>query len=232
MKPIGRPHKLNPKTLNEIVAAVQVGATLKLACEYAGISYGTFAMWQRRAEAEMERLEKSRAELFAYVEGLPPWKPPTNPPRAVPANRRRRKLQKPFEVPHDLIVAARPQPKEKPYLHFFKAIKEARAVAGIGWLKVIDTVSNHDPVWAEKQLMRMGMAGEAQPQKIELTTPPDAPIQVQHSGEVKVVPDVDRIADILGVLASVGALQSRDIGSTGAADDAEADEIHPDNPQS
>lgn len=64
----GRPTKLTPDTVAKLATAIQAGATYVLACKYAGISYETFALWQRKAHEELERRQNPRVK-----EGTPEW---------------------------------------------------------------------------------------------------------------------------------------------------------------
>ena len=43
----GRKSKYTPETVDKITQAIRLGATYKLACDYAGISEDTFANWKR-----------------------------------------------------------------------------------------------------------------------------------------------------------------------------------------
>ena len=43
----GRRSKYTPETVDKITQAIRLGATYKLACDYAGISEDTFANWKR-----------------------------------------------------------------------------------------------------------------------------------------------------------------------------------------
>lgn len=45
---MARPTKYTEETAKKITDAIRVGATYKLACDYAGIDEGTFANWRRR----------------------------------------------------------------------------------------------------------------------------------------------------------------------------------------
>ena len=53
----GRPDKFDIETINRILAAVELGATYKLACSYAGITYPTFNRWMNFGEKQADRLE-------------------------------------------------------------------------------------------------------------------------------------------------------------------------------
>uniref|UniRef100_UPI002627E341 transposase n=1 Tax=uncultured Legionella sp. TaxID=210934 RepID=UPI002627E341 len=48
----GRPRKLTPEIKDAIVEGVEKGFTLKAACKYAGVSYGSLANWKRLAKAD------------------------------------------------------------------------------------------------------------------------------------------------------------------------------------
>lgn len=65
---MGRPTKLTPETVTKLTTAIKAGATYVLACKYAGISYPTFTLWQRMAEAEIERRQNPRVK-----EGTQEW---------------------------------------------------------------------------------------------------------------------------------------------------------------
>lgn len=56
----GRPPLLTPERQAQLIHAIQANATMKLACEYAGISYHSFRNWMLRGETEFERLEALR----------------------------------------------------------------------------------------------------------------------------------------------------------------------------
>ena len=45
---MARPTKYTPETAKKITDAIRVGATHKLACDYAGIDEGTLANWRKR----------------------------------------------------------------------------------------------------------------------------------------------------------------------------------------
>lgn len=53
----GRPDKFDIETVNRILAAVEMGATYKLACSYAGITHPTFRRWMLFGERQADRLE-------------------------------------------------------------------------------------------------------------------------------------------------------------------------------
>jgi transposase len=46
--PAGRPTKYTPETVKKIVDAIRVGATFRLACDYAGITEETFSQWRKK----------------------------------------------------------------------------------------------------------------------------------------------------------------------------------------
>lgn len=45
---MARPTKYTPETAKKITDAIRVGATYRLACDYAGVSEDTFARWRER----------------------------------------------------------------------------------------------------------------------------------------------------------------------------------------
>lgn len=45
---MARPTKYTPETAKKITDAIRVGATFKLACDYAGITEDTFSNWRKR----------------------------------------------------------------------------------------------------------------------------------------------------------------------------------------
>lgn len=46
----GRPTKLTPETQKKITEAIRLGATYKLACQYAGLAYNTFNEWMKAGD--------------------------------------------------------------------------------------------------------------------------------------------------------------------------------------
>ena len=50
----GRPLSL-PDKRDAIISNLNMGITLKTACEYAGIDYQTFTLWRRRGEAALQK---------------------------------------------------------------------------------------------------------------------------------------------------------------------------------
>lgn len=45
---MARPTKYTPETVKKIVDAVRLGATYRLACDFAGITEETFSQWRKR----------------------------------------------------------------------------------------------------------------------------------------------------------------------------------------
>lgn len=45
---MARPTKYTPETVKLITDAIRLGATFRIACDYAGISEDTFALWRKR----------------------------------------------------------------------------------------------------------------------------------------------------------------------------------------
>lgn len=56
---MARRSKLTRKVIDDFCDALSIGATYKIACGHAGISYPTFANWCRIAREEMERAERN-----------------------------------------------------------------------------------------------------------------------------------------------------------------------------
>jgi len=77
----GRRSKYTPETVDKITQAIRLGATYKLACDYAGISEDTFARWQARyadfadtiTQAEGEAAIKWLALIEKHAVDLPQW---------------------------------------------------------------------------------------------------------------------------------------------------------------
>lgn len=61
-----RPTRLSRKVIKKITQALQLGATHKLACQYAGIDRSTFYGWLRKGE--QARSGSLLAEFYASVE--------------------------------------------------------------------------------------------------------------------------------------------------------------------
>lgn len=76
---MGRSSLLNIKRQTEIVTALQAGATLEIAANYAGVTYNTLHNWRERGRAEFERIEA--LELLGDDAEKPPaadYKPSRN----------------------------------------------------------------------------------------------------------------------------------------------------------
>jgi len=54
---MARKYKLSNKVIEEICAAISIGADYKMAYTYARVSEGAFYLWKRVGEAEKERLD-------------------------------------------------------------------------------------------------------------------------------------------------------------------------------
>lgn len=65
---MARPSKYNPATAKKITDAIKVGATYRLACDYAGITEETFSQW-RKKYPEFSELVKE-AEGSAAIKWL------------------------------------------------------------------------------------------------------------------------------------------------------------------
>lgn len=57
--PAGRPTKYTEERADKIVQAIRVGATFRLACQYAGIDEDTFAAWRKRYSDFAERVKEA-----------------------------------------------------------------------------------------------------------------------------------------------------------------------------
>lgn len=68
----GRPTKYTPERVKAITDAIRVGATFRLACDYAGITEDTFARWRERyadfADAVKEAEGKGAIGWLAKIE--------------------------------------------------------------------------------------------------------------------------------------------------------------------
>lgn len=53
----GRPTKFVPATIEKLVEAIEVGATLEMAAQYAGIKYNTLSKWRAEARTVIEAIE-------------------------------------------------------------------------------------------------------------------------------------------------------------------------------
>lgn len=58
----GRRSKYTPETVDKITQAIRLGATYKLACDYAGISEDTFARWRERYAGFAEAIKLAEGE--------------------------------------------------------------------------------------------------------------------------------------------------------------------------
>jgi transposase-like protein len=64
----GRPSKLQPKTIEKLVLALQSGNTLATACNFAEIDYSTLRKWVKRAEEDQAK--GLRTEYFDFFQVL------------------------------------------------------------------------------------------------------------------------------------------------------------------
>lgn len=60
----GRPSMITPELTKRLCEALQMGSTYELACNYAGVEYGSYRNWMRKAEA---RIEQGADESDHYV---------------------------------------------------------------------------------------------------------------------------------------------------------------------
>lgn len=191
-RPVGRPRKISKRIQNDIINALQTGATYELACSYAGVSYAAFNNWMNRGRKELDRLRDERDKLHENVPLLLSWVNKTRPARRVivypyvensddqkwnivktmPKSTVKRLVPRKF--PRDVIENLRPQPTEREFMEFFKAITAANAIAGVGWLGIIDRAANNDPNWAAWMLMKRFPAeygNGARSTSVEVKTP-------------------------------------------------------------
>jgi hypothetical protein len=216
---LGQPPKIKQKVIDEIVYALQTGASLKITAQYAGISYATLNNWTIRGRDEFERWQSARNALLAHATKL----------GYIPA-----------KFPKTLIKECRIRREERIYFHFFKQIEGAKGIAALGWLKVIDTSAQMNADWAAFMLSKRypeeyGSAA----QRLQLAGDPNQPLQVEHqgsmdvnhSGEIKTAVNFNDLSSLIGILADVGALEPSGIPK--AADDVDApdDQVHPDETQ-
>lgn len=59
---MARPTKYTPETVKKITDAIKLGATYKLACNYAGIDYSTFNEWQKTKPKFSEAVKAAEGE--------------------------------------------------------------------------------------------------------------------------------------------------------------------------
>lgn len=167
-RPVGRPRKISTRVQNEIVGALQSGATYEIACAYAGISYAAFNNWMSRGRKELDRWREAHENVLETLV----WRMKTRhpkPKKTIPAPKKRGAKVKndsqsshlpavkrliPDKLPKEVIESLRIEPKEREYVQFFKAIQMANAVAAVGWLNIIDKSANNDPNWAAWMLMK------------------------------------------------------------------------------
>lgn len=63
-----RPTKLNPRVASRLVDAISQGASYRVACDYAGISYQTLLNWRKRAQKKEREDDERFLELFDHME--------------------------------------------------------------------------------------------------------------------------------------------------------------------
>lgn len=66
---MARPTKLTPETTSKIVEAISIGATYKLACDYANIAYNTFNEWMKAGEQEETGKKREFYDAVTRAEG-------------------------------------------------------------------------------------------------------------------------------------------------------------------
>lgn len=59
---MARPTKYNEDTAKKLCNAIRLGATYKLACDFAGISEDTFANWRKRYADFSERIKQAEGQ--------------------------------------------------------------------------------------------------------------------------------------------------------------------------
>lgn len=69
-KAIGRPPKVNVKTIIKLTDMLQHSASVSDACKYAGISRDTFYRYYRREQAFAERIDAARANQYKLLSFL------------------------------------------------------------------------------------------------------------------------------------------------------------------
>ena len=60
--PAGRPTKYTPETVKKIVDAIRVGATFRLACDYAGITEETFSQWRKKYSEFSDAIKEAEGQ--------------------------------------------------------------------------------------------------------------------------------------------------------------------------
>jgi len=66
----GRKLKLTAAVIRDVTAALSIGATVDIACAYAGVSPGSYYSWIRQAEAALEKLEADSDTVLTKSETL------------------------------------------------------------------------------------------------------------------------------------------------------------------
>ncbi len=154
---VGRPSKLTKERIEDICSALDIGASLEIAANYAGVSYNTYLNWHKRGKAAIERLgallderekimaERSKRQATARKDGI--------------------------EFDEPLPKTPKYTAEEKLFVEFFEETQAANAHAKIGWLQVIDNAANVDPVWSAWQLAHRDPEeyGSQRVQKHEIT---------------------------------------------------------------
>ena len=59
---MGRRSKYTPETVDKICQAIELGATYKLACQYAGINFDTFCQWRETKSEFSDRINTAEGK--------------------------------------------------------------------------------------------------------------------------------------------------------------------------
>jgi hypothetical protein len=203
---------------DEIIEAVESGTPYTAAAQYAGVSRHSLLNWRKWGAAEQERIDLA----WEVYEDL------RERAKAPDSDITDEQLQQAKD-------ACKPLKAKRKYLNFFNKIEEAAGIAAVGWVRVIDDRARIDPSWAA-WMLRMRYPQDFG-ERINLTSPPDEPVQidtrVEVEADVKVAQDVtfqpDGLAEILSVLAEVGAIPADALQAPDGSPDTPDDEVHPGN---
>jgi len=155
---MGAPTKLTQETIDSICEALMIGATYKIACEFAGVSYQSHRNWFAAGEQLRIDLDKNEADRERIKE-------------------LRRKGLSDEPIPPPMKLTAR----EERYLDYFDALKEANAAAAITHLNFLYQSAPQSPQISQWILTRRFDGFEEPSRRVEHSTQPGAPLEISDA---------------------------------------------------
>ena len=175
-----RPPKLTEDIIDEIETALNIGASVEMAVNYAGVMVRTFYNWQKRGRELYAELEAEEALHEAYAEA-----------------KRLAKKDETITVPEKPKKRRTLTKYEKLYLQLFHVIETAKAVGGIQHLDYLRKLAPNNPNVSMWFLEKRYPEVFGRKERIELTGKDGGPIETDDLTEVPLADRAQRARQLL-----------------------------------